>query len=78
MSIREFYTFDNIGSYDGNVHIIHGDKDDIVNYSYSQTAVETYPNADLTILEGEGHGFTPAGGQKAMKEMLAFFNENIQ
>ncbi len=71
-SIRDFYTFENIGSFDKNVLVIHGDKDAIVSLSYSEQAKSIYKNLELVVLPGEGHGFTPNGGNTAMKKVLEF------
>ena len=71
-SIREFYTFDNIGAFDKDVLIIHGDKDEIVPLSYSERAERHYKNAKLVVLPGEGHGFTAGGGKKARELVLEF------
>lgn len=71
-SIRDFYTFDNIGGFDKNVLIIHGDKDAIVSLNYSEQAKSKYPSLELVVLPGEGHGFTPNGGTTAMNKVLAF------
>lgn len=76
VSMHEFYVFDNIGSYDKDVFIIHGDKDPIVPISYSKRAVELYKNATLKTLPGEGHGFTPSAGNIAMKDVLNFLIEH--
>lgn len=73
-SIREFQTFDNIGKYPNEVLIIHGDKDTIVMQSVAERAQKHYANAELIILPGEGHGFTPAGGKIAMEKVLEFLN----
>ena len=62
-----------ISQYAGPVHIFHGDQDQVVNISYSERAEKEYKNASLTILPGEGHGFTPAAQEKvieAIKELL--------
>lgn len=74
-SIRDFYTFDNIGGFDKNVLIIHGDKDEIVSLNYSEQAKNKYTNLELVVLPGEGHGFTPNGGTTAMNKVLAFMKE---
>lgn len=76
-SIRDFYVFDEIGSYSGNVLIVHGDKDDIAPLSYSQQAIELYPNAELIILEGEGHGFSPNGATTARDAVFEFLQNNL-
>lgn len=75
VSMREFYTFDNIGAFDEAVLIVHGDKDAIVPMRYAEKATEIYHDAKLVVLPGEGHGFTPQGGDKAMKLVLEFMRE---
>ncbi|MBR1860540.1 MAG: prolyl oligopeptidase family serine peptidase [Lachnospiraceae bacterium] len=76
VSIRDFYTFDNIGTYKGNVLIIYGDKDPIVPSGAMDKAVETYENIELEVLPGEGHGFTPEGGKKAVSKVIEFIKAN--
>ena len=71
-SIRDFYTFDNIGEFDKNVLVIHGDKDAIVSLDYSEQAKSKYNSLELVVLSGEGHGFTPNGGTTAMNKVLEF------
>ncbi len=72
-SLRDFYTFDNIGKFDKNVLIIQGDKDDVVGMENAKKATEIYKNAELVVLNGEGHGFSPEGSKKAMKLALELF-----
>ncbi|SFR88685.1 alpha/beta hydrolase family protein [Anaeromicropila populeti] len=72
LSIHDFYVFEQIGLFDKNILIIHGDQDTIVPISYSQKAMELYKNAELITLTGEGHGFTSIGGDKAKKYVLDF------
>ena len=49
-----------IGSYNKRVTIIHGSADMIVSISYSEKAVELYPDALLYVIEGANHGFNSA------------------
>ncbi len=77
-SIHDFYTFDNIGTFNKNVLIIHGDKDTIVSLKNSERAVELYPHAELIVLPGEGHGYTPKGAKTAMEHTLKFMDGQIQ
>lgn len=74
-SIRDFYTFDNIGKFNKNVLIIHGDKDVIVPVENAQKASTVYPNVELVILPGEGHGFSADGNKTAMKLALQLFQK---
>ena len=74
-AVHEFNTFDSVGLYNGKVLIIHGDNDQIVPLSYSQTAVEKYKKAELIVLKGEGHGFSPNAAKSAHKSVLDFMNK---
>jgi len=76
LSMHDFYVFDNIGSFDKDVLIIHGDKDAIVPLSYSEKAITIYKNAKLITLPGEGHGFTPTGANTAKIAVLNFLKEH--
>ena len=67
--------FGTIGDFKGDVLILHGDKDAVVPYSYSERAVETYEHAELIKLEGEGHGFSMQGGQTAKEKVLEFLDK---
>lgn len=70
--VHELDVFGRIGDYKGPVLILHGDADDIVPYGFSEKAAEVYEHAELVRMEGEGHGFTPEGGEKAMQIVLEF------
>lgn len=71
-SIHDFYTFENIGKFDKDILIIHGDRDNIAPLSYARKAEKHYENATLIVMKGEAHGFTPKGGQTAMEHALTF------
>ena len=76
MSMRDFYTFENIGSYPNDVLIIYGDKDAIVPYSAMEQAQKTYQSVELVVLPNEGHGFSPAAGKKAREMLLTFMQKH--
>ena len=76
VSIREFNTYDNIGTLDKNVLIIHGDNDNIVSMNTVTNAQKHYKNARLVVLEGEGHGFSEQGAKTAMELVLDYMNTN--
>ena len=56
-----------ISQYEGPVSIFHGDKDQVVDVSYSEKASQVYKNATLTVLPGEGHGFSPEARDETIK-----------
>ncbi len=65
--------FSQIGRFSGPVRIVHGTSDRIVPIDYSRRAAARYPNARLTELAGEDHGFSPAGGiavRRLLEDML--------
>lgn len=74
-SIRDFNTFNNIGKFNKNVLIIHGDKDAVATVENSQKASNIYPNAELVILQNEGHGFSPDGNNTVMRLSLEMFQK---
>ena len=71
-----FDIYDVIGSYAGDVLILHGDRDGIVPLSYSQRAAEVYPSAELVIMEGQNHGFMGTARTEAKERETAFFTEH--
>lgn len=71
-SIRDFYTFKNIGNFSKKILIIQGDEDDIVHLSVAERAEKHYSNVELIVLKGEGHGFSANGAKNAMEKVLQF------
>ncbi len=69
--------YGHIAAYDGNVLILHGDRDPLVPLSYSERAEKAFPNARLMVLDGQGHGFRGAGRRGAMEAETAFITENL-
>lgn len=61
-----------ITPYNKDVLIIHGDQDEIVPLSYSERVIQVYPNAELKVINGAGHGFYGEDFQKAMSYILEF------
>ena len=73
-AVHKLDTFAAIGSYAGNVYILHGDQDPVIPMHYMEEAIAKYPHAKLTVMRGEAHGFTPSGAKLAMREVLDFMN----
>ena len=71
----DIYPFDVIGKYEGPVLIMHGTADTTVPISNSLQAVNVYKNADMIVLEGQGHGFDDAGTQMAIGYLEDFFSK---
>ena len=75
-TLRNLDIFTNMADFKKPVLIFHGTTDAIVPLSYSKRAANTYPNAELEIYEGEGHGFTPATMRDVENKLLEFINDN--
>lgn len=57
-TLKDFDAFEHIADFKGKVLILHGSKDFIVRYTYSERAAEVYgENCTLHIINGAGHGF---------------------
>ena len=54
---RSFDIYEEIGKYKGDVLICHGDKDTLVDLSYSEKAVAVYDSAELKVIQYGEHGF---------------------
>ncbi len=70
-----FDLYDLIGAYTGPVLILHGDKDAIVPLRYSQRAAEVFPNAELIVVPGQGHGFSGKARTEAMETEADFLRK---
>lgn len=74
--IRSVYHYDPyavIGNYGKDVCIVWGNNDEIVKKPYIDRAVEVYGDrAELTVIEGAGHGFGGAALTRATNTVLTF------
>ena len=52
--------------------VLHGDEDATVPYAWGVELAETLPGARLITVEGAGHNFFIAGGQRVNDQVLAF------
>ena len=75
LSMRNYDTFREVGKFSKPMLILHGNADTLVPLKYSIRAAEHYPNASLTVMEGEKHGFTANGNAKAAELSLAFLKK---
>ena len=64
--------FEQLGSYQGRVLVVHGDQDPIVPLSVSQWIESTYAQAELVVLPGENHGFSAPALAQVMERTLQF------
>ncbi len=73
-SVQDLDPYEVIGDYKGDVCIVWGTNDALVHRNYIDRAVETYgaDRAELTVLEGAGHGFGGTDLAEAIETVLAF------
>lgn len=73
--VLELDAYAEIAAFTGPVLLIHGSADIIVPLSCSQRAAEVYADAELTVLDGAGHGFYDEACASAASETVAFLRE---
>lgn len=75
-TIHEYDVFKNIGKFNKDVLIFHGDQDEIVALEYGKKASKLYPHAKIEVFQGEGHGFSEAGNKKVAEMTYEFVKTN--
>ena len=70
----DYDPFDHIAGYGGKVLILHGDADSTVDVSYSRRAADAYPDCELHIIAGAGHGFSGSAFDDACGYLLDYLD----
>lgn len=73
----DYDVYEKIPFYEKNVLIIHGDKDELVNISYSQKAKEVYQNSELKIIKDAGHGFNEKDKKEVIQYLIEYLSKNV-
>jgi len=73
--IWNYDVYGEIGDFDKRVLILHGDKDNLVDVSYSKRAVEKYNNVEFYLIKGAGHGFEGSNFDEAITYIWQYFNQ---
>lgn len=60
------------------VRIFHGDQDGVVPLSYAERAVRAFPNAELHVFPGEGHGFSAESCRYAEGELIRLIRSSME
>lgn len=76
-AVLDYDIYDVIPAYTRDVLLLHGDRDGIVDLSYSRQAVETYPSARLEVISGAGHGFSGERFDLAMEYIVEYINGHL-
>ncbi len=77
-SIHDFYPFETIKSFRGNVLIFEGTQDYIVSMETAEKTANLYDNSELIIFEGQGHGFSEEVNMICMERALEFMHELME
>jgi len=72
--VMDMDPFEEIRAYSGPVLIVHGTEDRIVRCDYARRAQRCYPNAQLRMIEGGGHGFSGKYDAIAMEYLKDFLS----
>lgn len=75
--VWDYDVYADVAAYDKDLLILHGDRDGIVDVSYSERAAEQYPSAKLEILPGAGHGFSGDNFDLAMGYLFDYLSSHI-
>ena len=75
--LSDYDVYEHLAGFEKPVLIIHGDKDDGVKLHYSERAASVFPDAQLKVLEGQGHGFNPAGVEAAARMTYDFIIKQL-
>ena len=57
--------------------IFHGDRDMLVPIGYSRRAAESFPNAALQVLSGEGHMYSDEAVRQTIDSISDFFYAHL-
>lgn len=74
-AMLQFDPFEHIGNYQKPVFIVHGTADRLVPITYSEKAINVFPDARLEKIEGAGHGFRGEPLEKAIQLIGAQLDE---
>lgn len=75
--VLDYDVYEDVTTYEKDILILHGDRDGIVDLSYSQRAAETYFSAELKVIKGAGHGFVGHSFDESMGYILEYLGTNL-
>ena len=74
--VPRYDVYEHIKKFTNHVVIYHGDKDDLVDVSYSEKINKAFPDSELIIVKGAGHGFGEKDRKMMINGVCKFFSEN--
>ena len=77
--ILDMNVYQEISAFEGDVLIVHGDKDTLVPLEYSEKAMPHYKHAELKVIPGAPHGFYLPNDMKVNADYIQeFLQKQVQ
>ena len=67
--------YDELAGYEGDVLLLHGDRDSTVNISYSERAAEVIPHCEYHVIKNGGHEFFDSQFEEAITYILSYMEQ---
>ncbi len=68
--VPRYDVYERMGDFKNKVLLFHGDSDGLVDISYSYRLEKSFPNCELTVIKGEGHGFSEKTREKSAEKIV--------
>ncbi|MCM1194118.1 MAG: hypothetical protein NC548_42425 [Lachnospiraceae bacterium] len=75
VDMMDYDVYEEIGSYEKKVLLMHGSADSIVPISYSERAAEVYEDVDYHVMDGAGHGFRGTAYEQSLLYIFDYLQE---
>lgn len=67
--------YEELAGYEGDVLLLHGDRDSTVNISYSERAAEVIPHCEYHVIKNGGHEFFNSQFEEAITYILSYMEQ---
>jgi hypothetical protein len=67
--------YEELARYEGDVLLLHGDRDSTVNISYSERAAEIIPHCEYHVIKNGGHEFFNSQFEEAITYILSYMEQ---
>ena len=67
--------YEELARYEGDVLLLHGDRDSTVNISYSERAAEVIPHCEYHVIKNGGHEFFNSQFEEAISYILSYMEQ---
>ena len=67
--------YEELARYEGDVLLLHGDRDSTVNISYSERAAEVIPHCEYHVIKNGGHEFFNSQFEEAITYILSYMEQ---